>query len=175
MPGPFGRGVIAACQIPFPHSFNPLISPCYTGPAQIIGGHGRAGLHQPDGDPPGGYVQPTQNASTHARHELPGMSRTVDDHAAMDQRRCTHTGCFGAMTRRPVAYDWQFQFRSPVDQQYFPDASHGARERRRQAWAIWRSLSTWRRADQPGGPSDEDDAALLLRRPVPSSAPSSPS
>ncbi len=34
---------------------------------------------------------------------------------------CTHSGCFGAISRRLVAYDWQFQCSLPVDQQNFPD------------------------------------------------------
>jgi hypothetical protein len=34
---------------------------------------------------------------------------------------CTHSGTFGAVTRRLVAYDWQFQCALPVDQDNFPD------------------------------------------------------
>ena len=34
---------------------------------------------------------------------------------------CTHSGTFGAITRRLVAFDWQFQCSMPVDQNNFPE------------------------------------------------------
>ena len=34
---------------------------------------------------------------------------------------CTHSGTYGAITRRLVAYDWQFQCSMPADQANLPD------------------------------------------------------
>jgi hypothetical protein len=38
---------------------------------------------------------------------------------------CTHSGTYGAITRRIVAYDWQFQLSLPADQDNLPDVVLG--------------------------------------------------
>jgi hypothetical protein len=38
---------------------------------------------------------------------------------------CTHSGTYGAITRRSVAFDWQFQCSLPADQDNLPDRIFG--------------------------------------------------
>ena len=59
-----------------------------------------------------------------AAHEPGSNYLEVDQWALVRQwinAECPHTGTYGAITRRNVAYDWQFQCSLPLDQQHFPD------------------------------------------------------
>jgi len=69
-------------------------------------------------------MPPEAFATWDATKNLPANSIEVEQWAIARQwinAECTHSGTYGAITRRRVAYDWQFQCSLPVDQDNMPE------------------------------------------------------
>jgi hypothetical protein len=94
---------------------------------RIIGGMGGRIYTGLMGTPPGTFANDNANVNipAAAAQTTPGPGYIEVDQWAIAREwinaECTHTGTYGAVTRRLVGYDWKFQVSMPADQDNLAD------------------------------------------------------